>query len=167
MIVSAFSWTPRNGLFHLTFTILCGRSPSSSIYKCGADLHALKCPHVCPTFKTKNREATRSEGVWLHALIRTSLLHYIFTYQIIVWCYINILNVVFITFKQISLWLETRVSLHSMLFSKQQHKTSLKMWPLLCVASVGAPTRLKEYITCFQSHRNTGRTSSNSRYMVK
>ncbi len=45
-------------------------------------LRALTCTCSIAGFKTKEREApitTHTEGVWLHALIRTPLLHYIFT----------------------------------------------------------------------------------------
>ncbi len=83
------------------FAELC---QSSSLYKPDVDSHALTCTHGRPVFKTKNREApitTHTEAVWLQPQFRTPLLHYIFTWHRVVCCYVNVLNVVFITFKSV------------------------------------------------------------------
>ncbi len=98
MVVNVFRWTLRTVLYHLAFTSLCGRS---SLYKPDVDSHVLTCTRGRPVFKTKNRKApitTHTEGVWLQPQVRTPLLCYIFTQQMVVCCYINVLNVIFITF---------------------------------------------------------------------
>ncbi len=97
MVVNAFSWTLWTALCHLTFTSLCGRS--ISLYKSSVDSHALTCTRGRPVFKTEKQHRQRE---WLHALIRTPLLHYIFTEQIVCCC-IKVLNIVFITFKLLNL----------------------------------------------------------------